>query len=149
MARKITVEIIAALLILLFIYAALSKLLDYQRFSVQLSKSPLLSSFASAAAIGVPLMEIVISFLLLNKRSRSLGLYASLFLLSLFTFYLIAIINFSYYIPCSCGGILQGLSWNAHIIFNTAFILITIIGIILERRIQNASPQNSMTLTKA
>src|SRR5690606_36081179 len=112
MKKKIIIEIIVSLFILLWVYAALSKLLDYQTFKVQLGKSPLLTQFAGFAAIAVPVAELLIAVMLLLPRLRLLGLYASLFLMSLFTTYLVAILNFSYYIPCSCGGILSGLSWD-------------------------------------
>ncbi|HVW96696.1 MAG TPA: MauE/DoxX family redox-associated membrane protein [Mucilaginibacter sp.] len=144
MIRKRTVEIISALLILLFVYAAVSKLLDYERFKVQLGKSPLLNSFAAFAAVTVPLGELLISAFLGFNKTRTVGLYLSLFLLVLFTSYLVAILNFSYYIPCSCGGILQGLSWKAHIIFNSGFIAITIIGIILQNKSFNSKIDHRM-----
>ena len=40
------IEIICLLYILLFVYAAVSKLLDFENFQVQLGQSPLLSAFA-------------------------------------------------------------------------------------------------------
>lgn len=129
MKNKITLEIISALLVLLWVYAAVSKLIDYDTFKVQLGKSPLLTQFAGFAAIGVPLVELLISGALIVPKYRQAGLYGSFFLLVMFTAYLIAILNFSYYIPCSCGGILSGLSWNTHIVFNLAFAALAVIGI--------------------
>jgi hypothetical protein len=35
-----------------------------------------------------------------------------------FTTYIILILNFSSFIPCSCGGILEKLGWTEHLIFN-------------------------------
>lgn len=131
MTRKITLEIISALLVLLWVYAAVSKLIDYSTFKVQLGKSPLLTQFAGFAAIGVPLVELLISGALIVPKYRLVGFYGSFFLLIMFTAYLIAILNFSYYIPCSCGGILSGLSWNIHVVFNLAFAALTIIGIVI------------------
>ncbi len=137
MSRKNILETISGLLVLLFVYAAISKLLDYENFKIQLGKSPLLTSFAPWVAIGLPLLEIGISILLLSKAMRLLGFYASFFLLVLFTSYLTAILNYSYYIPCSCGGILRGLSWKTHIIFNLIFMAISVVGVI----IQSATPK--------
>lgn len=131
MTRKITLEIISALLVLLWVYAAISKLIDYSTFKVQLGKSPLLTQFAGFVAIAVPLIELLISGALIVPKYRLIGLYGSLFMLVMFTAYLIAILNFSYYIPCSCGGILSGLSWNTHIVFNLAFAALAVIGIVI------------------
>jgi uncharacterized membrane protein YphA (DoxX/SURF4 family) len=122
---------IALLHMLLFIYAAISKLLDFENFQVQLGQSPLLSAFAGFLAIAVPTFELIICCLLLSSRCRLIGLFFSYCLMCMFTAYIYIILNFSSYIPCSCGGILEDLSWNQHIIFNIAFIILALIGISL------------------
>lgn len=131
MKRKIIIEIISILLVSLFVYAAISKLIEYQKFKIQVSKSPLLTSFSSLVVIGIPLVELLLSVLLVIKSTRLLALYGSLALMTLFTGYLIGILNFSYYIPCSCGGILQGMSWKTHIAFNSFFVCITLAAILM------------------
>lgn len=138
MARRITIEIISALFVLLWCYAAISKLLDYETFKVQLGKSPLLTEFAGFTAVTVPLSELVIAGMLLTKRFKIAGMYASLFMMVLFTAYIIAILNFSYYIPCSCGGILSSLGWTEHVVFNLLFVVLAIVAIILMNRKQKA-----------
>lgn len=125
-------EIISSLLIILFIYTALSKLSNYNTFTVQLSKSPFITSYAKSIAWSIPAVEILISVLLVLKKTRLIGLYASFFIMSLFTAYLIIMLNFSYHIPCSCGGVLQNLSWNDHIAFNVFFIVIAGAGVLLK-----------------
>jgi uncharacterized membrane protein YphA (DoxX/SURF4 family) len=129
--NKWLIEIISALLIFLFVYAAISKLLDYQKFRVQLGQSPLLTAFAGSVVWIIPTIEIVISMMLATQRFRLPGLYASFTLMLLFTGYIIAITRFSTYIPCSCGGILENLGWNEHLIFNIFFIGFALTGIIL------------------
>ncbi|MGN6568040.1 MAG: MauE/DoxX family redox-associated membrane protein [Flavipsychrobacter sp.] len=143
MLRKVTIYLTSALLIILFVYAASSKVIEYDKFKIELGKSPVLTSFSAFVAIAVPSIELLISVLLAIKQTRQIGLYASLFLLALFTTYLIVILNFSYYIPCSCGGILQDLSWKTHILFNSFFIVITIIAIGLNSRTPKLNNQFS------
>jgi len=130
--RNLIIEIICSLLIILFIYSSLSKLSAYDKFSVQLSKSPFITSYYKLVAWSIPAAEIVIAFLLAVKRTRLVGLYASFFLMSLFTAYLAIMLNFSYYIPCSCGGVLEYLSWEQHIVFNSFFIVIAAAGVLLK-----------------
>ena len=132
--KNTIVEVICSLLILLFIYSSLSKLSDYKLFTVQLSKSPFITSISNFVAWSIPTIEIVISLLLIKQRTRLIGLYASFFLMSLFTAYLIIMLNVSYYIPCSCGGVLEYLSWNQHIIFNAFFIAISAAGAIIQHK---------------
>lgn len=129
MKKKVSIEIISTLLAILFIYAAVSKLTAYDTFRVSLGQSPFITSFAGIIAWALPVIEISISFALAFPGVRFYGLYASLFLLSTFTAYLVAMLNFSYYIPCSCGGILASLSWKQHIVFNSVFILLCVTGI--------------------
>ncbi|MHB8207640.1 MauE/DoxX family redox-associated membrane protein [Mucilaginibacter sp.] len=129
MAKKTTVEIIAALLVLLFIYAAVNKLMNYNHFKFTLGSSPLIGKLSPMVATAIPIAEILIASLLIRSGTLKLGLYLSLSLLVLFTIYLIGILSFSTHIPCACGGILQKLSWKAHIVFNVCCILINIVAL--------------------
>jgi hypothetical protein len=49
----------------------------------------------------------------------------------MFTTYIYIILNFSVFIPCSCGGVLEELSWTQHLIFNICFISIAIFGVLI------------------
>ena len=127
----ISIEIICFLFILLFVYAALNKLSDVHQFKVQLGKSPLITSFADWMAWLVIGTEFLISASLVFSWSRRTGLYASFCLMTMFTAYIVAILNFSSYIPCSCGGILQDMGWTQHLIFNIFFVVLGAIGVLL------------------
>lgn len=134
MKRNTVVEIISSLLVLLFVYAAVSKLLDYQTFKVQLSKSPFITQFAGVTAWALPVGELLVAAALTFKVTRLLGLYASLFLMTMFTAYIWAMLNYSYYIPCSCGGVLSKMDWNTHLWFNAGFVFISVMGINLQSK---------------
>lgn len=133
--EKITVEVICYLFVLLFIYAATSKLIGYDKFQLQISKSPIITDFALILAWLVPLSEIIIAVMLLFNRTIMLGFYAALTLMLLFTFYIYAILNYSETIPCSCGGVLQKMSWSQHLVFNGVFVGLAVIGILLQTKI--------------
>ena len=130
--KAIIVEIICFLFILLFFYAAIVKLMDVQKFSVQIGQSPMLANFADALAWLVPLSELLFAGMLILPRLRQLGLFACFTLMVMFTAYIIAILQFSVYIPCSCGGILETMGWTEHLVFNIGFVLLGIAGIILN-----------------
>jgi uncharacterized membrane protein YphA (DoxX/SURF4 family) len=134
MKRKTIVDIIAYLFILLFIYASVNKLMDYEKFSTELGKSPLLTAFANQVAWAIPAIELVLVVLLTVPRWMLIGFYAAFSLMTMFTAYIIAILKFSDFIPCSCGGVLQAMSWNQHLVFNIFFILLGFIGILLYER---------------
>lgn len=133
--KDVLVECIALLYIVLFVYAAVNKILVFDEFQVQIAQSPLLTSFAGWMSYLVPIVEIVIAVLLSLKKTRLQGLYAAFCLMVMFTIYIAIILNFSPYIPCSCGGILEKLGWRDHLIFNVVFCFIAVIGIVLQSKL--------------
>lgn len=126
--------IIGYFFVLLFCYAAVSKLLDFENFQLQLAQSPLLSAFAGFISYAVIIIELIISLLLCIPKMRLIGLYASLSLMSGFTIYIFLILNFSDFIPCSCGGILEKLGWTEHLIFNMICVILAVVSILLSKQ---------------
>lgn len=135
--KKITIlDTIVFLFMILFIYAALTKLLEYDLFKAQIGKSPLITRFASLLSWFVPTIELIIAVFLFIPRFRLLGFYASFCLMFAFTAYIFFILNFSPYVPCSCGGVLSTMGWTEHLIFNIVFSLLAVVGIVLHLREQ-------------
>ena len=130
--KKIIIETVCLLYILLFVYAAVSKLLDFENFQIQLGQSPLLSVFANYVAYSIILIELIIVMLLSWPRWKVTGLFFSLALMTMFTTYIIIILNYSAFVPCSCGGILEKMGWREHLIFNLIFIVLSLIGLLLS-----------------
>lgn len=126
--RNFIVEIIAALFILLFVYAAVSKLIDHTGFLHSLQNSPLLQPFASILSWLVPFTEIAISILLFSPKLKKAGLLFSVCLMTAFTFYIVYMLLFIPHLPCSCGGVLKNMTWKQHLIFNASFTLLAFIG---------------------
>jgi hypothetical protein len=150
--RVLLVEIISALFILLFVYAALTKVTDYQKFRIELGKSPLLTNYARIIAIAIPGIELLISMLISIRRFQYYVLYFAFSLMAVFSAYIVAILKFSPYIPCSCGGILQNMTWNQHLIFNMGFLLLGAVAILLypknTKELIRDSERVKMPLTK-
>lgn len=132
--KRLFVDLVCYAYFLLFLYAAVSKLGIYEESAIQLSSSPIIGDFATVLVWLVPAIEIIIAIMLVIPKTMLLGLYAALALMSLFTAYIIAILNFDGNIPCSCGGVLAQLSWTEHLIFNLAFIIMAIVAILLQAK---------------
>ncbi|QQU02176.1 MauE/DoxX family redox-associated membrane protein [Myroides odoratus] len=128
------VLIISYFYILLFVYAAISKLITFEAFQVQLTQSPLLSAYANIIAYLVLGAELLFALLLCTKTTRLLGLYLSYGLMVAFTLYIYLILNYSDFIPCSCGGILEKMGWNEHLWFNIIVSLLALIALFLDDR---------------
>ncbi|MFT4155160.1 MauE/DoxX family redox-associated membrane protein [Parafilimonas sp.] len=129
------IEIICSLLILLFAYAGVSKLAGHKDFQAQLINLPLISYAAPVLSYILPLLEILLSITLAMPSIRLYGLYISLTMLVLFSMYLTGMVIFKTDLPCSCGGIIAGLSWKQHVLFNLFFIALSGVGIKQQREI--------------
>lgn len=136
LSKTTIVETISFLFLILFVYTAVSKLMDYSVFKEQIAESPILKPIASFIAWALPLAEFIVTLMLIIPRWRLMGLYASLSLMIAFTIYIGAIMTFAKELPCSCGGIISLLSWKGHLIFNSIFILLAVTGLRLERQLR-------------
>lgn len=131
-SRRIIVDVIGYLFVLLYLYAAANKLIAFDDFQLQMSKSPIITDFAAILVWFVPALEVVIAMLLLMNRTVLPGLYAAFILMCLFTAYIVAILYFSDSVPCQCGGVIGQFSWLQHLVFNGVFIVLGVVGIVLE-----------------
>jgi uncharacterized membrane protein YphA (DoxX/SURF4 family) len=129
-------DIVVFLFAVLFLYAATSKLMEFDLFQAQIGKSPLIMGYSKWLAIVVPAIEIIIAIMLVIPQLQLAALYASYSLMFLFTAYIAFILTVSPYVPCSCGGILSKMGWTEHLIFNIVFTLLAVIGISISLKAQ-------------
>lgn len=124
------------LLIMLFAYAALAKLLEQDIFVFQMKLSPVkfMDQLAPLLSWLVPITELSIVGLLCMERYRILGLYLSFFLLLAFEIYITAMLCSGLSLPCTCGGIISHLGWKGHLLFNAGFMLIAALPIVVNIR---------------
>jgi uncharacterized membrane protein len=134
MKRSLNSELVTGLLILLFIYTATSKLLDFSTFRHVLSRSPLIGNKAPVVAWILPLIEILISMILILPRTRRIGLWSSFALMLTFTGYVAYMLVYAPQLPCSCGGVIKQMTWKQHLVFNITYTLIAFLGIWLYQR---------------
>jgi uncharacterized membrane protein YphA (DoxX/SURF4 family) len=126
------IEIICGLYVLLLVYAALSKLLDFENFRVQIAQSPVTAAYAGIIAWAIPSIELLISVFLAVARYRRVTLISAYTLMLVFTAYIYIVLNYSSYVPCSCGGILEKLGWTEHFYFNLTYVLLAAVAVLLH-----------------
>lgn len=131
---KVSVFVIALLLQALFCYAAIVKVGDLDKFKTEAGQSPLLTDFVGSIVVLVPMSEITAIVLLFFEKTRIWGMYFSLFLMASFTAYVIDIMRFASYVPCSCGGILSDMNWSQHLVVNIVFTALALTGVIVEEQ---------------
>lgn len=123
------VEFISYFFILLFCYASISKIMDFKNFQIQISESPLLSVYAGFIPFAIVVLELIIAGLLCYRKTRNVGIIGSFILMLIFTGYIFYIIQTSENLPCSCGGILEKMSWHQHLYFNIGCVVISVIAL--------------------
>lgn len=114
------------LLPLLWAYAAVSKLSDYGQFKQEMHEQLLYPFLQELLIYALPLVELGVSVLFIVPNLKELALQLSLLLLSVFSAYIgLALLKPLKNRPCSCGGILEGMGWTTHFLFNIFFLLLT------------------------
>jgi putative oxidoreductase len=131
--RSWLTDLLAAILILLFVYTAINKLMDIENFRAVISKSPIIHRKANLISWFVPSAELIISLLLLIPVSKEFGFLFSSILMGIFTFYVAYMLLFVPNLPCSCGGVIQQMNWTQHLIFNIFFFLLSVFGWRIKR----------------
>lgn len=119
----------AVILILLFAYTAVSKILAYDKFVFQLGlvQMPIVALLAPLIGILVPAVEMIIVWMLCKDNLRMRGLYASFLLLLVFDIYITIMLLSGEKLPCTCGGIISQMGWKTHLVFNAVFMIISIL----------------------
>ena len=135
MKRKIIIEIISSLLILLFLYASVSKWLAFKTFIGDMNNQPFPNWMTPYLVIIIPVAEVLIAVALIFEKTRVPALYASFVLMMAFTIYTVTVLLHAFkYIPCSCGGVIKKLTWPQHLFFNLFFVALSLLGIWLKKR---------------
>lgn len=106
----------------------------YDYYLYDLKRSPILSNYAPIMAILIPIAELLVAGLLLPERTSKGGLLGSLGLMVLFTLYVGYVLFFAASKPCTCGGIIRNLTWPQHLVFNLVFLILSIVGLFLQRK---------------
>ncbi len=132
MKSKRRIQIVRAAFILFFAYTGIIKLWRFQEFKQEVSESPVLHPIGGLVIWAVPALELFVVLMLLKDTWKLKGLYSSFVLMILFTVYVVWINNFSFYIPCSCGGWLETMPPGLHIMLNCLLTIIAFAAARLE-----------------
>lgn len=124
--------IISILLIIMWAYAAISKLIELEQFKQSLATQVFPPWIGKILVWVLPIVELGIVALLLFKNTQIIGMYASFAMMLLFTLYVGgAVYNIYERHPCACGGLFAKLGWKKHFRVNVFFMLLSMIGIVL------------------
>jgi putative oxidoreductase len=128
------------LLIILFVYAGVSKWLTFADFRGQLLNQSFPGWMAEILLYTLIPLELLTAGLLSFSVTHRGGLWLSAVLMASFTGYIVLVLlHFWNRVPCSCGGILSGMSWGAHLLFNVFFLLLSCTALLLPEERERSS----------
>lgn len=134
MKQEKTIEVIAAILIILFLYTGGQKVFEHDVFRIQISRQPLPDWMIGMLEWSLPPMELLVAGLLVFTKTRRAGLFLSAALLFAFTGYTALAFTEAFgYIPCACGRIFSSMGWGAHLLVNIILSIMTMAAIFLTR----------------
>lgn len=134
---KQVLNIIRYLFIILWMYAAILKLVDYKTFLSQLKLQPLPDWSVSFLSIALPVGELLLAVAFLFRRTFYLGLVVSFALMFCFSIYVLLALGGAFgKIPCACAGIIGRLPWREHLIFNIFFTALAFIGLLIFKKLK-------------
>lgn len=130
MKRRLTIflfaEVITGLLVFLWLYTGLTKLYDVSRFAAAMRHNSILAPYADILKWLVPITEIIIVIFLCIPQTRKKGILVSAILLALFAGYISYMLLQDSDLPCTCGGILETMSWKQHLVFNISVTVLCV-----------------------
>ncbi|WP_316809976.1 MauE/DoxX family redox-associated membrane protein [Pedobacter heparinus] len=83
-----------------------------------------MQTLAPVLAVLLPLVELLIVLALCLPGWRKKGLWAALILLGVFEVYIGGMLASGLKLGCTCGGVVNLLSWKNHLFFNATFMFI-------------------------
>jgi Methylamine utilisation protein MauE len=143
MKRKLIIEIISALLIVFFLYNAISNYLQIQSLKNLLA---FYTTDISGIAWTIIVVEAIIVLLLFIPRTRLAGLLTALLLILYAGYTVLRTPHF----PHDFGGILNNLSSKQHILIYSLLVLLAIVGVwlkIKERRYKLSPTSEQVVFT--
>lgn len=132
-ARNLKTGIPTAILILLWTYTGLEKLVRFEQSRKAFLNQPTPNELEEILAYAIPGVELLLALLLLFSITRWWGYLGSALLLTVFTTYVGLIwVGAFPRVPCNCAGIIDSMGWAEHFWMNLGMIGISVLGLKLE-----------------
>ncbi|MCG2615542.1 hypothetical protein LZZ85_14675 [Terrimonas sp. NA20] len=135
LSRGITVQVIAAILIFIFAYAAISKFFNFEIFQFTLTLAPVVGKYAKVLAIVLSIVNLLPVLLLSIPKTRRAGFLYSFCLLLIYAAYIGYSLLLEKDLPCSCSGIAPWFTWTQHFWINIAAMLMAMTGFLITNNL--------------
>jgi hypothetical protein len=143
MKARTVIEVIASLLIVLFLYAATTQVVSHPTFQSQINRSLSNAALSGIIAWLIPAIQLTMVFLLWRPATRLAAFSCSLAIVSCYTVYLVMMLPGAYNSFCNCGELWRQARLEINILVNVAIIFLAATAIILTGRFKENSPRFS------
>ncbi len=123
MMKKNIYRFLLLLLIAFFSYTFINKILDIEGFMLNIAKTSLFRGYMVDIIACSALIAEGLSIILLLFKEK-MGLIISWLMMFCFTCYICILYFLSLYEVCGCGGILNGLPFQWHLLINCIVIVV-------------------------
>ena len=130
---KILPFTVSLFFVLLWSYAAISKIIVFRNFRSQLGQSPGLEAYAGFVACGVIFLQLLTIGMICYRSYRLLGLWMTFGIVTVFTGYNGFILIDSNNLPCTCIGLFEKMTWKGNLILNMGLMITALSGIFFLR----------------
>lgn len=135
--KSIILSMIRLAFLALWVSVAVEKLWDLAGFHSTLRRQPIPGWSTDILFWLLPLAELGTAILLAwprNRRRTHQGMWLSAVLMLAFTLFIgFGVLGWYEKRPCGCGSVISGLTWEEHLWFNGASLLLAILGIWLTQ----------------
>jgi uncharacterized membrane protein len=139
MKKDLIYELITGTFVLLFLYTGLSKILDFKNFEISMWFQHMPGWITLPMIYLLPGTEIIVAILLVSGKSRVVGLYIFLLMMTGFSLYVGgALLQLYPKAPCACGGVIKSLGWGPHFLLNLLFAGLALLALRHYRRQRNS-----------
>jgi putative oxidoreductase len=126
-------EVISAVLILIYVYAAVNQVQHIRFLQFVLLVSLSIGNKFSFLAWVIPLLQLTVVGLLLFPKFRYWGFLSTVFLMTALGIYTTYMAKSFSRLPCPCGSLLSSIGWLSHLVLNIVLLLTALLGILHEK----------------
>jgi hypothetical protein len=129
--------------IFLFVYAGLRKLVDLEMFVKEVWGFAIFGSkqLVKIEFICLSSAELAVAVLLAIPRTRAIGWYANFGLVVAVNVSMFIMLQYAKVIPIYYGGIIPGISFMQHFIFNLFILFVALVGLLRCLDVKRHSPK--------
>lgn len=134
---------VSTVFVVLFGYTGFTKLITVRVFAGTMWDVVFMRPYIPFLMYFVPLFELFIAALLCRSvltikntiiSTRKIGIYLSTFLMFAFSVYVGAMLLLYKDLPCGCGGAVNWLTWQQHLLLNIGLFTLGVVAIIVMKK---------------